>query len=402
MPTVVDADPLAGRMRRIDSEILVLQIVRNQAEKVLVIVPVQTAGVTDEVSRDPTARLSEAVALAQAIDLAIVETAVVRLTRPNAAAFLGKGKIHEFGSLIDAQEISLAILDVTLSPVQQRNLERAWHVKVLDRTGLILEIFGRRARTREGKLQVELAHLAYQRSRLVRSWTHLGRQRGGFGFLGGPGETQIESDRRKLRERIRRIKADIDEVRAQRRLHRARRRRDEFRSVALVGYTNAGKSTLFNRLTGAHVNASPMLFATLDPTVRALTLPQGTTSVLSDTAGFISHLPTMLVAAFRATLEEVTDADLIVHVRDISNPETNAQREDVRTVIKQIDLDPDDGKRLIEVWNKIDAINLHERAVIYNQTLRGAAPEVFVVPAKSGTGLDALRRGIEKCLMLDR
>jgi GTP-binding protein HflX len=353
------------------------------------------------VSRDPAARLSEAVALAQAIDLAIVETAVVRLARPNAAAFLGKGKIDEFGSLIESQKIKLAILDVALSPVQQRNLERAWHVKVLDRTGLILEIFGRRARTREGKLQVELAHLAFQRSRLVRSWTHLGRQRGGFGFLGGPGETQIESDRRKLRERISRIKAEIDEVRAQRRMHRGRRRRNEFQSVALVGYTNAGKSTLFNQLAKADVKADPMLFATLDPITRALTLPQGTAAVLSDTVGFISHLPTTLVAAFQATLEEVTEADLIVHVRDISNPETDAQREDVRMIIRQIDVDPDDGKRVIEAWNKIDAIGLHERAAVYNLALRGAGnTEVFVLSAKSGTGLNALRRGIEKCLML--
>jgi GTPase len=385
---------------------MVLQIARDpDAEKALVIVPLLTGGAIqrESASRDPASRLSEAVGLAKAIDLAVVETAVVRLARPNAASFLGKGKVQEFGSLIELREISLTIVDDALSPVQQRNLELSWGVKVLDRTGLILEIFGKRARTKEGKLQVELAHLIYQRSRLVRSWTHLGRQRGGFGFLGGPGETQIESDRRRLRERIGRLKAEIDEVRTQRRMHRARRRRDEYRSVALVGYTNAGKSTLFNQLAGTQVEASPMLFATLDPTVRSITLPQGSRAVLSDTVGFISHLPTMLVAAFRATLEEVTEADLIVHVRDISNPETNAQGEDVRTIIRQIDLNPDDGKRFIEVWNKIDVIELERRAAVYNLALRaGGGPDIFVVSARSGTGVDALRRGIEKGLMVDR
>jgi GTPase len=386
-------------------EINVLQKARDQhVNTALVIVPVLASGaIPSEAIRDPPSRLSEAVGLAKAIDLAVVETVLVRFARPNAAAFLGKGKVQELGALIESREISLAIVDDALSPVQQRNLERAWQVKVLDRTGLILEIFGRRARTKEGKLQVELAHLTYQRSRLVRSWTHLGRQRGGFGFLGGPGETQIESDRRKLRERIARLKAEIDQVRAQRRMHRSRRKRDEFQSVALVGYTNAGKSTLFNQLAGTHVQSSPMLFTTLDPTVRAIALPKGSSAVLSDTVGFISHLPTMLVAAFRATLEEVTDADLILHVRDISSPETDAQRKDVRAVIRQIGLDPDDADRFIEVWNKIDAIDLDGRAAVYNRASRDASgPSVFVVSAKIGAGLDALRRGIEKRLMLDR
>jgi GTP-binding protein HflX len=387
-------------------EINVLQNARDQdVNTALVIVPVLASGAIhrEDVIRDPAARLSEAVGLAKAIDLAVVETVSVRLTRPNAAAFLGKGKVQELGALIDSRQISLAIVDDALSPVQQRNLERAWQVKVLDRTGVILEIFGRRARTKEGKLQVELAHLVYQRSRLVRSWTHLGRQRGGFGFLGGPGETQIESDRRKLRERIARLRAEIDQVRAQRRMHRARRKRDEFRSIALVGYTNAGKSTLFNQLAGTHVQSSPMLFTTLDPTVRAIALPKGSSAVLSDTVGFISHLPTMLVAAFRATLEEVTDADLILHVRDISSAESDAQREDVRAVIRQIGLDPDNADRFIEVWNKIDTVDLEGRPAVYNQASRDASgTEVFVVSAKIGAGLDALRRGIEKRLLLDR
>jgi GTPase len=374
-------------------------------EKALVVVPVVSNGRARDQApqREPAARAEEAVALAQAIGLAVERCVLVRLERPHAGAFIGTGKIEELRSLIEANEISLVIMDCALSPVQQRNLERGWHAKVVDRIGLILEIFGRRAKTREGRLQVELAHLEYQRSRLVRSWTHLGRQRGGFGFLGGPGETQIESDRRHLRERIGRIKIELDEVRSKRRMHRTRRRRNDFRSVALVGYTNAGKSTLFNKLAGAKVEALPTLFATLDPTVRSVWLPQGTRAVISDTVGFISDLPTTLVAAFRATLEEVVEADLILHVRDIASQQTDAQREDVLTVLREIGVDPDDGDRVLEVWNKIDLLDLEARSAIYKRATRASgAPQAFVLSARSGSGVDALRRGIEKRLMLDR
>jgi GTP-binding protein HflX len=384
----------------------VLDLVRDEvAERAFVVLPILPAGGARETraSRDPAQRLAETVGLTEAIGLRVEGSMLVKLERPHARAFIGSGKVEELRSLIGGNQVSLVIFDETLSPVQQRNLERSWQVKVLDRIGLILEIFGRRAKTREGRLQVELAHLEYQRSRLVRSWTHLGRQRGGFGFLGGPGETQIESDRRNLRERIARIKVQIDEVRSKRRMHRSQRKRSDFRSVALVGYTNAGKSTLFNRLTGADVESSPMLFATLDPTVRSLWLPQGTKAVISDTVGFISDLPTTLVAAFRATLEEVTESDLILHVRDIANPETEAQREDVRTVLRQIGLDPDDGGRFLEVWNKVDQLDLDARSATYKQAARPSdSPQVFVLSAHNGSGVDALRRGIEKRLMQGR
>ena len=261
-------------------------------------------------------------------------------------------------------------MDCALSPIQQRNLEKAWNTKVLDRTGLILEIFGRRAKTKEGALQVELAHLNYQRSRLVRSWTHLERQRGGFGFMGGPGETQIEADRRLIGERITRLENEIKKVQATRRLHRAGRQRVPYRVVALVGYTNAGKSTLFNRLTRAEVQAADMLFATLDPTLRALSLPHGGKAMLSDTVGFISNLPTQLVAAFRATLEEVLEADVILHVRDISHEDAEAQQRDVDTVLRQLGIDPDAGQRILEVWNKIDRFDPEERENLRNIAAR--------------------------------
>jgi GTP-binding protein HflX len=373
-------------------------------EKAIVLTPVVSHDAGDRHStRDPATRLAEAVALARAINLKVEEATTVRLTRPNPAGFLGKGKIQEIGELIHERGLSLAILDCALSPVQQRNLERAWNVKVIDRTGLILEIFGRRAKTKEGRLQVQLAHLVYQRSRLVRSWTHLGRQRGGFGFIGGPGETQIESDRRHIRERIARLQAEIDHVQSTRRMHRARRKRNDYRSVALVGYTNAGKSTLFNRLVEAGVEESSMLFATLDPTLRHLSLPHGTKAILSDTVGFISDLPTTLVAAFRATLEEVTEADLILHVRDIESPETDSQRSDVRSVIQQLGLDPDDNDRFIEVWNKVDLLDTERRSALYNQAGRDPnGLQAFPVSAKTGAGLDELRRGIEQLLVKAR
>ena len=294
-------------------------------------------------------------------------------------------------------------MDCALSPVQQRNLEKAWGAKVLDRTGLILEIFGRRARTREGALQVELAHLTYQKSRLVRSWTHLERQRGGFGFLGGPGETQIESDRRMIEERIARIEAELDKVKRTRRLHRDSRKRVPYPIVALVGYTNAGKSTLFNRMTQASVLSADMLFATLDPTLRAVDLPQGLRVILSDTVGFISDLPTMLVAAFRATLEEVIEADLILHVRDVSHEDTEAQSLDVEEVLGQLGVAPGNGAGLIEVWNKIDRLDDDARARVRNLAER--QPEErhpVLVSALSGEGIDRLAAEIETRLAARR
>lgn len=354
-------------------------------------------------TRNPDARLEEAVGLARAIDLTIAEAVVAPLSEIRPATYLGKGKVEEMIGLIKANDVDLVVMDCALSPVQQRNLEKEWNAKVLDRTGLILEIFGRRAKTREGTLQVELAHLNYQRSRLVRSWTHLERQRGGFGFMGGPGETQIEADRRMIGERITRIENEIKKVQATRRLHRAGRQRVPYRVVALVGYTNAGKSTLFNRLTRADVQAADMLFATLDPTLRALTLPHGGKAMLSDTVGFISDLPTMLVAAFRATLEEVIEADVILHVRDISHEDAEAQQHDVENVLRQLGIDPDSGQRILEVWNKIDRFDEEERANLANIAARRPAERpCFPVSAETGEGVEALLVAIEKRLAVTR
>jgi GTP-binding protein HflX len=360
---------------------------------------------TDAAVRDSEARLHEAKGLARAIDLTVVDALVAPIAQIRPATYLGKGKVEEVLGLIKGNDIELAVMDCALSPIQQRNLEKAWGAKVLDRTGLILEIFGRRAKTKEGALQVELAHLNYQRSRLVRSWTHLERQRGGFGFMGGPGETQIEADRRMIGERIARLEGDLKKVQATRRLHRAGRQRVPYRVVALVGYTNAGKSTLFNRMTRADVQAADMLFATLDPTLRALNLPHGGKAMLSDTVGFISNLPTQLVAAFRATLEEVLEADIILHVRDISHEDAEAQARDVDAVLRQLGIDPDanSGQRIIEVWNKIDRFDPEERANLRNIAAR-RPPErpCYLVSAHTGEGIDALLAAIEDRLAAKR
>ncbi|HLJ71317.1 MAG TPA: GTPase HflX, partial [Roseiarcus sp.] len=348
------------------------------------------------------ARFDEAIGLAGAIDLTIAGAELVNLNEIRPSTFLGKGKVDEIAGLVKSFDIGVVVMDCALSPVQQRNLEKAFSAKVIDRTGLILEIFGRRARTREGALQVELAHLAYQKSRLVRSWTHLERQRGGFGFLGGPGETQIETDRRLIQERMIRIERELDSVKRTRALHRASRSEVPYPVVALVGYTNAGKSTLFNRLTRSSVVAEDMLFATLDPTMRALELPHGGTAILSDTVGFISDLPTMLISAFRATLEEVLAADVILHVRDISHADSDAQSADVAAILAELGVSPSAG-RVIEVWNKLDKLDGDRREALRGVRNGEAKSEAAIaVSALTGQGLDALLAAIEDRLAAGR
>jgi GTPase len=357
--------------------------------------------------RGPDAKLDEAVGLARAIDLDVEQSGVVMLGAVRPATYLGKGKVEEIAGLVKSHETGIVVMDCALSPVQQRNLEKAWNAKVLDRTGLILEIFGRRARTREGALQVEHAHLTYQKSRLVRSWTHLERQRGGFGFLGGPGETQLEADRRMIEERLAKIEAELTKVKRTRELHRESRRRVPYPIVALVGYTNAGKSTLFNTMTKARVLSADMLFSTLDPTLRAVALPHGARVILSDTVGFISDLPTMLIAAFRATLEEVIEADVILHVRDVSHEDAAAQLQDVENILRQLGVDPqrdsNDKPALLEVWNKIDRLDADGRARLQNLAERRPADKrPVLVSAATGEGLDALGAAIEARLAAGR
>jgi len=343
--------------------------------------------------RAAEARLAEAIGLAASIGVAIVHTAILPLRERRPSTLMGEGQVSALKDALEEQDVGVVVVDAALTPVQQRNLERAWGTKVIDRVGLILEIFGERARTREGSMQVELAHLSYQRTRLVRSWTHLERQRGGFGFLGGPGESQIEIDRRLIDERIVRIKRELEQVRRTRGLHRRAREKVPYPIIALVGYTNAGKSTLFNALTGAGVYAQDQLFATLDPTMRAIKLPSGRMVILSDTVGFISELPTQLVEAFRATLEEVASADIILHVRDAAHPDTAAQRNDVIGVLTEMSaganapLDPDWQGRVVEVLNKADLMGGLDAVL----QMEGS----IAVSALTGDGLDALRAALD-------
>jgi GTP-binding protein HflX len=338
--------------------------------------------------RDIDARLDEAAGLAEAIGVEVVEKLHYRIRGAKPGTLFGKGQVEMIAEALERHEAELLIVDAPITPIQQKNLETGTKVKVIDRTGLILEIFGERAATAEGRLQVELAHLDYQAGRLVRSWTHLERQRGGFGFLGGPGETQIEADRRLIRDRMAKLKKELEHVTRTRNLHRSRRQKAPWPVIALVGYTNAGKSTLFNRLTNADVMAENLLFATLDPTMREIPLPGFDKAILSDTVGFISELPTQLVAAFRATLEEVISADLIIHVRDISHPDTDAQRSDVEAVLTEIGARGEGGAPLIEAWNKIDLLGEDDAGSIHAEALR--REDVVVISAVTGAGIDGL------------
>jgi GTP-binding protein HflX len=365
------------------------------SQRAIVVVPVSRHEARRDAGRPlqsltPQERLDEATGLTKAISLEVAFAGLVPFGYPRPATLLGSGKVEDLSGIIAANRAGVVIVDHPLTPIQQRNLEMAWNAKVLDRTGLILEIFGERAQTKEGRLQVELAHLTYQKSRLVRSWTHLERQRGGFGFLGGPGETQIEADRRVIAERIDAIRAELENVRQMRRLHRKRRKLNQQPTVALVGYTNAGKSTLFNALTGAGAFAEDMLFATLDPAMRRVHLGGAGSFILSDTVGFISDLPPQLIAAFRATLEELCEADLILHVRDIASPSTEAQKADVESVLGALGIEPEDAaQRIIEVWNKADLLTPDDDMRLRNLASR-AGSRAVLSSARTGEGLNDL------------
>jgi GTP-binding protein HflX len=347
---------------------------------------------SDANARTSEARLDEAAGLAAAIGIDVVGRRTFRIRQARPSSLFGKGQAEEIASLVAEHEAELLIVDAALSPVQQKNLEEETKAKVIDRTGLILEIFGERAATSEGRMQVELAHLDYQAGRLVRSWTHLERQRGGFGFLGGPGETQIEADRRLIRDRMAKIKRELEQVRRTRGLHRDRRQRAPWPIIALVGYTNAGKSTLFNRLTRAEVFAEDLLFATLDPTMRDVSIPGYDKAILSDTVGFVSNLPTELIAAFRATLEEVASADLILHVRDIAHADTDAQKADVEEVLTSLGLAEGEGPLRLELWNKIDLLSADDHQAMLAEAAR--REDVIPLSAVSGEGVERLREEV--------
>jgi GTP-binding protein HflX len=350
----------------------------------------------DGARRSAEARVEEAEGLAEAIGIDVVAARPFRVRTVRPATLLGKGQVEEIAATAKERAAGLLIVDAALTPIQQKNLEEEAGTKVIDRTGLILEIFGERAATAEGRLQVELAHLDYQAGRLVRSWTHLERQRGGFGFLGGPGETQIEADRRLIRDRMAKIRRELDQVKRTRSLHRDRRQRAPWPVIALVGYTNAGKSTLFNRLTGEAVFAENLLFATLDPTMRDIRLPGFDKVILSDTVGFVSDLPTELIAAFRATLEEVREADLLIHVRNMAHPDREAQREDVEDVLTSLGLSEEGAPPRIEAWNKVDLLSEEERDRLYEEARRREG--VVPISAVSGEGVDQLRERMAECL----
>jgi GTPase len=371
-----------------------------RGERAVLVVPESTARESTGAGsrRSADARLDEAQGLAEAIGITVAARRSFRLRSIRPATLLGKGQVEEIAALAREHDAKLLIVDAALTPVQQKSLEEEVGTKVIDRTGLILEIFGERAVSSEGRLQVELAHLDYQAGRLVRSWTHLERQRGGFGFLGGPGETQIEADRRLIRDRMAKIKRELEQVKRTRTLHRDRRQRAPWPVVALVGYTNAGKSTLFNHLTGEAVFAENLLFATLDPTMREIRIPGFDKAILSDTVGFVSDLPTELVAAFRATLEEVASADLLVHVRDMAHPDHEAQREDVDDVLASLGLG-EEGPPRLEAWNKVDLLGDEERTALFNAAAR--RDDVVPISAWTGSGLDALQKAIGERLTRD-